>query len=326
MTAMKNETRGSHMVIARMADIVKRYGTHLVLDNVSIEMGKGEIVGLLGPNGAGKTTLLFALTGLIEVDSGEIELFGRPLGDNTLETKRRIGFVTQEVSVFQDLTARENLEFFGGIYGLRGPGLKQRVQHALEIVGLAEYANRLPAKFSGGMSRRLNIACALVHAPEFLIMDEPTVGVDPQSRRHILETVRELNRQGTTVLYTTHYMEEVQAIASRVIILDQGHVIAEGTISDLVEQIRHEERIRLEVVDVTEPLLQNLRKLEGVKGVVVEDRIVRITTQVGFGNLDRVLAAASEAGGVLSINAERPTLEDVFLTLTGKQLRDGGEE
>lgn len=314
------------MVIARMSDVVKRYGTHLVLDNVSMEMGKGEIVGLLGPNGAGKTTLLYALTGLIGVDSGEIELFGRPLEDNPLETKGRIGFVTQEVSVFHDLTARENLEFFGGIYGLRGASLKQRVQQALETVGLTEYANRLPSRFSGGMSRRLNIACALVHEPEFIIMDEPTVGVDPQSRRHILETVRELNRQGTTVLYTTHYMEEVQAIASRVIILDQGHIIAEGTISDLVEQIRHEERIRLEVTDVTEPLLQNLRSLEGVKGVTVEGRVVHITTQVGSGNLDRVLAAASKAGGVLWINAERPTLEDVFLTLTGKQLRDGGEE
>ncbi len=193
------------MTIAYMKDIVKRYGTNLVLDNVDVEISEGEILGLLGPNGAGKTTLIHALTGLIGVDSGSIQMFNSAQKGDMIEIKRRIGLVTQEISVFYDLTALENLQFFGGIYGLRGAELKKRIDETLEVVGLSEHAKKLPTKFSGGMRRRLNIACALVHEPEFLIMDEPTVGIDPQSRNYILQTVKRLNKQGTTILYTTHY-------------------------------------------------------------------------------------------------------------------------
>lgn len=314
------------MTVVSMKNIVKRYANQLVLDNVELEIDEGEILGLLGPNGAGKTTLIHALAGLIGVDSGEIEIFSKSHKGSSLEIKREIGLVTQDIALFHDLTARENLEFFGGIYGLRGASLKERVDETLALVGLTEYGKKLPSTFSGGMLRRLNIACALVHRPKLLIMDEPTVGIDPQSRNHILETVRVLNSKGTTVLYTTHYIEEVQTIASRVVIMDQGHVIAQGTIDELVKKIQHEEKIILEVLEPSEMLVTKLRKLDGVKQVIQNGKQIQIISQVGAGNLDRALAIVREAGGVQSVNAEKPNLEDVFLTLTGKKLRDGRVE
>jgi ABC-2 type transport system ATP-binding protein len=305
-----------------MNHIIKRYGHQLVLDHVHLEIRQGEILGLLGPNGAGKTTLIHALSGLIGIDSGSIELFGERLSGHMLEVKRKIGLVTQDITVFEDLTAHENLAFFGGIYGLRGTELRRQITETLQFVGLTDQAHKRPSKFSGGMKRRLNIACSIIHRPRLLIMDEPTVGIDPQSRNHILESVRELQRRGTTILYTTHYMEEVQSLASRVVIMDQGHVIAQGTIDELVKNIHHEEKIKLEVVELTEDLIDNIKQLDGVKHVVLNGTQIQIISRAGAGNLDRILSLAKSAGGVLSIHAEKPTLEDVFLTLTGKQLRD----
>lgn len=314
------------MPLARMQQVIKRYGAHLALDHAELDIEEGEIVGLLGPNGAGKTTLIHILTGLIGADSGRVDWFGQRRNGVSREVKRDIGFVTQEYSFFEDLTVAENLAFFGGIYGLRGKLLQDRIQETLAFVGLTDQARKLPSKFSGGMKRRLNIACALTHRPKLLIMDEPTVGIDPQSRNHILESVRELNRQGTTILYTTHYMEEAAAIASRVVIMDQGHMIAQGTVDELVERISHEEKIRMEVAAPSDALLEKLRQLEGVKQVALDGPRLTIVSSSGSGQLDRVLSIANkEAGGVRSIQAERPTLEDVFLTLTGKQLRDGEE-
>ncbi len=311
---------------ARMQNIVKRYGDTIALDNVNMEIAEGELLGLLGPNGAGKTTLIYALAGLVSVDGGSIELFGRPQDTHLIEHKRRIGLVTQEITVFVDLTARENLEFFGGVYGLRGSLLQQRVSETLAFVGLEERAHQFPAKFSGGMKRRLNIACALVHRPELLIMDEPTVGIDPQSRHHILESVRQLRRAGTTVLYTTHYVEEVQAIADRVVILDQGNVIADGSVADLVASIQHEETVILELMETVDGIAERLGSVDGVKQVTPEGRRLIVTSTAGSGNLDRLLEIVREAGGVRSVQTPAPTLEDVFLTLTGRQLRDPEEE
>lgn len=310
------------MTIATMNHIIKRYGHQLVLDHVHLEISQGEILGLLGPNGAGKTTLIHALSGLIGIDSGSIELFGERPSGPMLEVKRKIGLVTQDITVFEDLTAQENLAFFGGIYGLRGTELRRQITETLQFVGLTDQAHKRPSKFSGGMKRRLNIACSIIHRPRLLIMDEPTVGIDPQSRNHILESVRELQKRGTTILYTTHYMEEVQSLASRVVIMDQGHVIAQGTIDELVKNIHHEEKIKLEVVELTEDLINNIKQLDGVKHVVLNGTQIQIISRAGAGNLDRILSLAKSAGGVLSIHAEKPTLEDVFLTLTGKQLRD----
>ncbi|WP_040980370.1 ABC transporter ATP-binding protein [Oceanobacillus jeddahense] len=315
------------MTIVYMNDIVKRYGSFRALDHVDLEIEEGTIMGLLGPNGAGKTTLIHSLAGLIKIDSGEVYLFGKKLNENIMEVKQQIGLVTQEVTVFEDLTARENLEFFGGIYGLRGEELKQRVNETLAFVGLTDKAKSLPTKFSGGMKRRLNIACALVHSPKLLIMDEPTVGIDPQSRNYILDSVRKLQQQGTTILYTTHYMEEVQSIASKIAIMDKGHVIAKGTLDELIENIQHEERIDVEAVnEPTSALLEELKNLDRVKHVMQDKKNIQVVSGSGAENVDNVLAIIKNAGGVRSVTAKKPTLEDVFLTLTGKNLRDGEED
>ncbi|SDN90582.1 ABC transporter ATP-binding protein [Alkalicoccus daliensis] len=314
------------MTVIHVENIVKRYGNHIALDHVDFAINEGEILGLLGPNGAGKTTLIHALTGIIRFDSGRIHVFEKNLVQHLVDIKSQIGLVTQEITIFHDLTAKENLQFFGRIYGLRGATLKERVEATLALVGLAGHASKLPSKFSGGMQRRLNIACALVHQPRLLIMDEPTVGIDAQSRNYILDTIRKLNKQGTTILYTTHYIEEVQSLAKRVVIMDEGHIIADGTVEELVSKIHHEEKIKLEIEDPSETMLKKLRRIEGIKQVGLIGKEVHIISQAGAGNLDRVLAIAREFGKIYSVEAEKPSLEDVFLTLTGKRLRDAEEE
>ncbi|MFC6333797.1 ABC transporter ATP-binding protein [Paenibacillus septentrionalis] len=310
------------MTIAAMRDVVKRYGSYVALDCIDLDIKKGEVIGLLGPNGAGKTTLIQTLTGMKAFDRGSVELFGQSKNPFSNQNKEKLGLVTQEITVYDELTAKENLEFFAGVYGLKGTQKKQRVAEALEFVGLSDQANKLPAKFSGGMKRRLNIACALTHRPQFLIMDEPTVGIDPQSRNHILEGVKTLRDQGTTILYTTHYMEEVQAIASRVIIMDQGQIIKEGTIEELIQTIQHEEKLKIDVTDPDKIPVASLENIAGVKKVIATGNSVTIISAAGSGNLDRILSLVKEHAGVMGIQADRPNLEDVFFTLTGKRLRD----
>lgn len=310
------------MTVASMNDAVKRFGNVQALDHVSFEIQEGEILGLLGPNGAGKTTAIRALAGLIGVDSGEIILLGEKQDVNNIRLKQHLGLITQEVTVFEELTAEENLRFFGGLYGVKGDKLRQRVKETLEFVGLSEYAKKAPGKFSGGMQRRLNIACALIHSPKFLIMDEPTVGIDPQSRSYILEAVKRLTTQGTTVLYTSHYMEEVQAIASQIVIMDLGRVIASGTLDELIGRIQHEETIRITVANPSDTIADRFRAIRGVKSVIQKGTDYIIVSGAGSGNLNRVLEVAQQSGGVSNITADKPTLEDVFLTLTGKTLRD----
>lgn len=309
-------------MLANLENIVKRYGNHIALDCVDIKIKEGEILGLLGPNGAGKTTLIHAMIGLIPIDSGDITIFDKQLKTHSMEIKKDIGLVTQDVAIFEDLSTWDNLAFFGGIYGLKGEVLRRNIEEALQIVGLSDYKKKFPSKFSGGMKRRLNIACALVHKPKFLIMDEPTVGIDAQSRNHILETVKALNENGITVLYTTHYIEEVQAIASRVVILDQGHVIASGSQKELIKQIQHEVRINLTLIEPDIEVSTELLKLPGMKSVNQEGREVSLALQVGSVNFEQIIEICKKFGGIQSINTEQPTLEDVFLTLTGKQLRD----
>ena len=311
------------MKVAAIRDVVKRYGSTIALDHVSFELQKGEILGLLGPNGAGKTTAIHALVGLLPIDAGAIELFDQRQHAGAIDLRRRVGPVTQEITIFEDLTARENLQFFAGLYGIKEPVRSQRIRETLEFVGLTEHADKLTKKFSGGMKRRLNIACALTHKPELLVMDEPTVGIDPQSRHHILQSVRALRDAGTTILYTTHYMEEAEAIASRLVIMDMGHVIAQGTVDELTERIQYEERVLLEVGDPSPRLLEDIRRVAGVKDVKAQGARLTIVSQTGSGNLNQLIACAQASGGVRSINAEKPTLEDVFLALTGKSLRDG---
>ncbi|MFF2887346.1 ABC transporter ATP-binding protein [Paenibacillus sp. NPDC057967] len=313
------------MTIASMQGVLKRYGSYVALDYIDLDIHEGEIVGLLGPNGAGKTTLIQTLTGMLSFEKGQIALFGQSKNPFSNENKEKIGLVTQEVAVFEELNAKESLLFFAGVYGLRGEEKKKRVEEALEFVGLRDQANKMPAKFSGGMKRRLNIACALTHRPKFLIMDEPTVGIDPQSRNHILESVKKLRDNGTTILYTTHYMEEVQEIASRVVIMDQGQVIQEGTVQQLIKTIQHEEKVSFDVSAPDNVPLNKLEEIAGVQKVVATGSHITVISAAGAGNLDRVLSVVREHSSVLAIQADKPNLEDVFLTLTGKQLRDKGE-
>ena len=312
-------------MIATMKNIVKRYGDTLALDHLNLNVQEGEILGLLGPNGAGKTTAIRTLCGLIDADSGETTVMGRKQSIKNLEARREIGLVTQEITVFTDLTAAENLRYFGGLYGLRGAELQANVDEMLAFVGLRDRAKKKPGTFSGGMQRRLNIACALVHKPKLVIMDEPTVGIDPQSRNHILESVKDIAKNGTTVIYTTHYMEEVQAICDRISIMDMGRVITEGTLDELVGRLQHEQRVHLTALVPSEALTADLQAISGVKHVAVNGNAYAITSASDSGNVSRIMEIAQRHGGVTSFTEEKASLENVFLTLTGKKLRDDGE-
>jgi ABC-2 type transport system ATP-binding protein len=307
-----------------MTNIVKRYNAHTALDHVSFDIRKGEVLGLLGPNGAGKTTAIRILTGLTSADAGEVALFGQKLRGHAADIKQRIGIVPQELALYETLSSRDNLSYFGKLYGIKGDQLKSRVDEVLEVLGLADVSKKAPKKFSGGMKRRLNIGCAIIHKPELLILDEPTVGIDPQSRNHILDFVETMNKQGTTVLYTSHYMEEVERLCSRVLIMDLGRVIADGTVEELTRASLFEEMVMLEVREMTPMLVDNIKKVQGVLSCDFDGRILKVTSTAGSQNLARVLECAAPYV-ILSASAQRPTLEDAFLAMTGKKLRDGGE-
>ena len=309
-------------MLASMKSVVKRYGELTALDHLDLDIREGEVLGLLGPNGAGKTTAIRSLCGLIPIDSGEITVFGKKQNINNTEIRRDMGLVTQEISVFKDMTAEQNLRYFGGLYGLKGNELTSNVARVLKFIGLTDRANKKPGTFSGGMQRRLNIGCALVHRPKLVIMDEPTVGIDPQSRNHILESVKTIASEGTTIIYTTHYMEEVQAISNRISIMDTGRVIAEGTIDELVGRISHEDTIRLTAAMASNALTEDIRAISGVKSVSVNGNDYLIISGAESGNLNRIMEVAMRHGGIANISADKPNLEDVFLTLTGRKLRD----
>ncbi len=310
-------------MILSIENLVKRYGDFLALDNVNMKIGEGEIVGFLGPNGAGKTTTINTILGLSKIDSGEIKVFGKNLKESGIEIKRNIGIVPQEIAIYDDLTAYENVSYFGSLYGIRGNLLKERSLEALKFTGLIDKEKDFPKKFSGGMKRRLNIACAIVHHPKLIIMDEPTVGIDPQSRKHILNSVKELNKMGSTVIYTSHYMEEVEEICTDIIIMDLGRVIAKGTKEELKDLVAVEERVKIEVSSLSFTLIEKIKGINGVKECSIEGNELFIISKKGSGNLGKIIDAIVESGSeVVSVNMEKPTLESVFLTLTGKKLRD----
>ena len=309
-------------MIANMKNVVKRYGDTIALDNLNLNVPEGKILGLLGPNGAGKTTAIHIMSGLMNADSGDITVFGQSQNINNLKIRQQMGLVTQNITVFPELTAYENLKYFGGLYGLRGAELSANVKEMLEFVELTDRAKKKPGTFSGGMQRRLNIACALVHKPKLVILDEPTVGIDPQSRNHILESVKKLAQNGTTVIYTTHYMEEVQAICDIISIMDLGRVIAEGTLDELVGRMQHEQKINLTVASASDALTADLKAISGVKDVAVNGNAYIVTSTAGSGNVNRIMEVTGRHGGVTSFTEEKLDLESVFLTLTGKKLRD----
>lgn len=311
------------MALAELKNVVKRYDGRLTVDHVNMEIQEGEIFGLLGPNGAGKSTTISMICGLIKMDQGDIRIDGLSVAAKALEVKKRIGLVPQELALYEEMTAEENVAFFARLYGLRGKLLKERVAEALEFTGLADKAKDKPSTFSGGMKRRLNIACAIMHKPKLIIMDEPTVGIDPQSRNHILESVKELNRQGSTVIYTSHYMEEVEAICDRVAIMDKGHIIACGTEQELRERVAREEKIIVKATGMVHALIQELKNHPRISRVEASEDTLELYMPSAQTELQDILFIISKHGGVIgSLHIEEPDLETLFLSLTGRTLRD----
>lgn len=304
-------------------NLIKRYGSKIAVDNVSFSINRGEIFGLLGPNGAGKSTTIRIIMGLLKANSGEVKINGKLISKRNLDSKRIMGFVPQELAIYENMSAKENAEFFGRLYGLRGMELKSKVKEALEFTGLSEREKEKVKKYSGGMKRRLNIACAIVHNPDIIIMDEPTVGIDSQSRNHILESVKELNRRGATIVYTSHYMEEVQALCTRVGIIDYGKLIALGTKQELKSQTNDKEKIIIDVTELKKENTDEIRKLRGVSTLDVKEHTLEILTKNAQQILQDVLFILSkEDVKVKNISIKEPDLESVFLQLTGKNLRD----
>ncbi|MNB71177.1 Daunorubicin/doxorubicin resistance ATP-binding protein DrrA [compost metagenome] len=311
------------MALAELTDVVKRYDSKLTVDHVNLSIQEGEIFGLLGPNGAGKSTTISMLCGLLKLDGGSIAVDGVSVEKQPLEVKKRIGLVPQDLALYENMTAEENAMFFGKLYGLRGRLLKERVYEALAFTGLSDRAKDKPSTFSGGMKRRLNIACAIMHRPKLIIMDEPTVGIDPQSRNHILESVKTLNKMGSTVIYTSHYMEEVEAICDRVAIMDKGHIIACGTEGELRERVSHEEKIVIRAGNITPELLGELGRHPRITRVETEDDKVSLFLPSSQSELQDILYIFAKHEGVIqSLQIEEPDLETLFLSLTGRTLRD----
>ena len=307
--------------VLELTDIRKRFGGTVALDGVSLAVEAGEVFGLLGPNGAGKTTLLSIAAGLARADSGTVTLFGKPFTRDDRVSRHLVGIGTQDLAIYPDLTARENLRFFGKLYGFRGKRLGGRVAEVLSAVGLTDRANDRAGTFSGGMKRRLNLAVAVVHAPKVLILDEPTTGVDPQSRNHIFEQVRALNAAGLTVIYTSHYMEEVQALCKRIAILDNGELRACDTLPNLLKRL--DTTIRVTVANAPAGFADRLAAIPGVTRVFPKEGTFTLVVEDIGPVLARVASACAAGGADLtSATTAEPTLERVFLHLTGRGLRD----
>lgn len=304
-------------------NLVKRYGDLIALNHLSLDIHEGEIFGLLGPNGSGKTTAINCLLSLLKYDKGIIEVFGQPMAPDNYQAKQQIGIVLQNVAVFDELTVYENIDYFCGLYVSDKKKRKELVDDAVRFVGLEDYCKMRPKKLSGGLLRRLNIACGIAHKPRLIIMDEPTVAVDPQSRNKILEGIQKLNVQGSTIIYTSHYMEEVEQICTRIAIMDHGRVIASGTSEELKKMIKTGETITVEAIFLEERHLQDIRSLPHVFDLHYENQILILRCTGAQHNLIRLLNYLQSQDITFGrVFSELPTLNDVFLEITGKQLRD----
>lgn len=310
-------------MIVKVNQLVKRYGDLLALDHLSFEVNQGEIFGLLGPNGSGKTTAINCILSLLKYDKGEVTVFGKPMTPEAYDLKRDIGIVMQDVAVFDELTVYENIDYFCGLYVSDKKERKGLVEEAIAFVSLEDYKKFYPKKLSGGLLRRLNIACGIAHKPKLIILDEPTVAVDPQSRNKILEGIVALNKQGATIIYTSHYMEEVEQICSRITILDKGNIIATGTKDALKSMISLGEKITVETFNLT---AEQLKSIQGIANIITAENqngILTIRSAKGKNNLENVLETLKrEQVSFGKIYSELPTLNDVFLEITGKELRD----
>ncbi|MFD1135554.1 ABC transporter ATP-binding protein [Paenibacillus urinalis] len=311
------------MNVLEIEGLTKKFGDFVAVDHMNLKLREGEIFGFLGANGAGKSTTIHLISSLLRASKGEIRLLGKNIAKNSRFAKMNIGIVPQDIAIYENLTAYENVHFFGGLYGLRGKELQERSLEALDFVGLTDKAKHYPKNFSGGMKRRLNIACAISHQPKLIIMDEPTVGIDPQSRSYILDSVRKLNQMGCTIIYTSHYMEEVEEICTRIAIVDHGKIIAEGTKEQLTSTITDTKDIwigyKLDLPLDIEPLQQ----IHGVIEVTADDQMIQIRSKSEVNNLNQLIyQLMAHEVEIRSVEEQAPNLETVFLTLTGRKLRD----
>lgn len=310
-------------VAIQVTDLRKQFGDLVAVNDVTFHALDGEILGLLGPNGAGKSTIISMLSGLLAPGSGDAQIMGHSVLTDATAAKASLGVVPQDIALYPDMSARENLLFWGRMYGLRGGELRQRVDEVLAVIGLTDRQKDRVGKFSGGMKRRVNIGAALLHKPDVVIMDEPTVGIDPQSRRHILDNVLELNRQGMTVLYTTHYMEEAAELSDHIAIMDKGRIIAYGTHDELVKLVGEQTRIDLTLNVEAETVIPAWRQVVGVSQVTGADGVVSVLVDDSNRVLPRLFEAATALDAhITSVDIQEPNLETVFLHLTGRALRD----
>ncbi|BES64124.1 ABC transporter ATP-binding protein [Gottschalkiaceae bacterium SANA] len=311
------------MNLVEIQGVEKHFGEIHAVDGIDMHVKKGEILGLLGPNGAGKSTTISMIATLLEPTEGTILFMGESIQADPKQIQNVLGFVPQEIALYPTLTGKENLQFWGRVYGLRGSKLKERISEISQVIGLDERLKDRVDTYSGGMKRRLNIGVALLHKPAFIIMDEPTVGIDPQSRSFILDTVRELRDQGSTILYTTHYMEEVESLCDRIYIMDHGKIIAEGTKESLTEMIDASEVIRLSVEKIDPLLITTLQELKFVEKAVVEENSIYLTVKENGNHYQSIMNALLGSGTQLKgMDIQKPSLETVFLHLTGRGLRD----
>lgn len=311
------------MKVIEIKNLVKKYDDTVAVDNISLSIEEGEIYGILGPNGAGKSTAISIICSLLHATTGEVLVLGEDIKKSSLKVKKQLGLVPQSIALYRDFTAYENVKFFGELYGLRGRELKESIDSALEFTGLLEMKNKKAKEFSGGMIRRLNIACAIIHNPKVLIMDEPTVGIDAQSRNHIIQSVKNLNKKGVTIVYTTHYMEEAEALCSKIAIIDQGKIIVEGSKEELKDMVSDKRTLNIGLEDIYKVNIEVLKNIEGVSDIVINEDNLIISSSKEVNNLDRIIKAVSDQGvKITDLGFKEITLETVFLSLTGKKLRD----
>jgi len=309
--------------IVSIEGLRKKFKQVTAVNNLSLSIYEGEIYGLLGPNGAGKSTTINIISGLLEKDGGSVRIFDKDIDKDFSNIKRNIGIVPQDLAIYEDLTAFENVSFFASLYGLKGRKLKEAVVQALDFVGLTQKAKEFPKRYSGGMKRRLNIACAIAHRPRLIIMDEPTVGIDPQSRNHILQSVKQLNSMGCTIIYTSHYMDEVEEICSRIGIIDHGKLIAEGRKEELTSTITEVSNFLITVSSTREINQDEMKAIPGVIATSIKGNNIGISSWKKQNNLNNILDYLMKRNiKINNIQSKVPDLETVFLNLTGRNLRD----
>lgn len=312
------------MSILKVENISKKFDEKLVLDNISFNVEKGDIFGLIGPNGAGKSTLINIITGIIDPETGSASIGGFDIKKDPIKAKKFIGLVPQELALFETMSAYDNLEFFATLYGLKRKVLKDKIDDVLELVGLSDKREKKVKTFSGGMKRRLNLAVAIMHEPEIIILDEPTVGIDPQSRNHIFQYIKEINKEkNTTVIYTSHYMEEVEFLCDDIFILDEGKEIAYGSKSSVKKMISTNNKVHVETYNVIKDLISSIENLKGVIDAKSNYKDIDLLVEEKEFSVKSLLDIMEKEGAnIKNINVKEPNLEEVFLALTGKNLRD----